>query len=176
AVDANRPDNQSEDGERYRGVNPTAENIEGGLTTLIEKSMGAVAKVGSSSFTGLLGFGEAPDAAGLYLMDTPFFSPCSITGMVAAGAQITLFGMGVFNPSGNPLAPTIKVCGNPMTVSRWADAIDTDLSDVLTKGADLELAAQRLGAFLIDVANGGETRAEYWHEGQFIVPKTLTPL
>jgi altronate dehydratase large subunit len=165
-----------EDGERYRGVNPTAENIEGGLTTLVEKSMGAVAKVGSRPFTGLLEFGEAPPAPGLYLMDTPFFSPCSITGMVAAGAQLTLFGMGVFNPSGNPLAPTIKVCGNPMTVARWADAIDADLSAVLTQGAGLDQAAQRLGNFVIETAEGSETRAEYWREGQFIVPKTLAPL
>lgn len=165
-----------EDGERYRGVNPTAENIEAGLTTLVEKSMGAVAKVGSRSFAGLLEFGEKPATPGLYLMDTPFFSPCSITGMIAAGAQLTLFGMGVFNPSGNPLAPTVKVCGNPMTVARWNDAIDADLSDVLAGGATLDQAAQRLGAFLVETVEGRETRAERWREGQFIVPKTLTPL
>lgn len=165
-----------EDGERYRGINPTAENIEAGLTTLVEKSMGAVAKVGSRAFAGLLEFGEPPPAPGLYLMDTPFFSPCSITGMVAAGAQLTLFGMGVFNPSGNPLAPTIKVCGNPMTVMKWVDSIDVDLSDVLTRGRGLDQAAQRLGDVLIETAEGRESRAEHWGEGQFIVPKTLTPL
>lgn len=165
-----------EDGERYRGVNPTAENIEAGLTTLVEKSMGAVAKVGSRPFAGLLEFGERPATPGLYLMDTPFFSPCSITGMIAAGAQLTLFGMGVFNPSGNPLAPTVKVCGNPMTVARWNDAIDADLSGVLAGSASLDQASQRLGAFLVETVEGRETRAEYWREGQFIVPKTLTPL
>lgn len=165
-----------EDGERYRGVNPTAENIEAGLTTLVEKSMGAVAKVGSRLFAGLLTFGETPVAPGLYLMDTPFFSPCSITGMIGAGAQLTLFGMGVFNPSGNPLAPTVKICGNPMTVGRWRDSIDADLSDVLTQGAVLDEAAQRLGALLVRTLEGLETRAEHWREGQFIVPKTLAPL
>ncbi len=165
-----------EDGERYRGVNPTAENIEAGLTTLVEKSMGAVAKTGSRSFTGLLEFGERPTTPGLYLMDTPFFSPCSITGMVAAGAQLTLFGMGVFNPSGNPLAPTVKVCGNPITAARWHDAIDVDLSEVLTRRLGLGQVAQRLGDSLAETAAGRETRAERWREGQFIVPKTLTPL
>lgn len=165
-----------EDGERYRGVNPTAENIEAGLTTLVEKSMGAVAKTGSRLFTGLLEFGERPVAPGLYLMDTPFFSPCSITGMVAAGAQLTLFGLGVFNPSGNPLAPTIKVCGNPVTAARWRDAIDVDLSEVLTERLGLDQAAQRLRDFLLDTAAGRVSSAERWREGQFIVPKTLTPL
>lgn len=165
-----------EDGERYRGVNPTAENIEAGLTTLVEKSMGAVAKTGSRPFMGLLEFGEKPTTPGLYLMDTPFFSPCSITGMVAAGAQLTLFGLGVFNPSGNPLAPTVKVCGNPITGTRWRDAIDVDLSGVLTRRLSLGQAAQQLGVSLAETAAGQETCAERWREGQFIVPKTLTPL
>lgn len=165
-----------EDGEHYRGVNPTAENIEAGLTTLVEKSMGAVAKMGSHHLAGLLEFGESPATPGLYMMDTPFFSPCSITGMVAAGAQITLFGMGVFNPSGNLLAPTVKVCGNPMTAARWRDAIDADVSDVLANGGSLDHAVDRLGALLIETAEGRETCAERWREGQFIVPKTLTPL
>ena len=165
-----------EDGERYRGVNPTAENIEAGLTTLVEKSMGAVAKTGLHPFVGLLEFGEKPMAPGLYLMDTPFFSPCSITGMIAAGAQLALFGLGVFNPSGNPLAPTVKICGNPITGARWRDAIDVDLSEVLTERLGLDQAAQRLRDFLLDTAAGRESSAERWREGQFIVPKTLTPL
>jgi altronate dehydratase large subunit len=134
----------SEDGDSYRGINPTAENIEAGLTTLIEKTMGAVCKIGNSRFAGCLSFGQEPTKPGLYFMDTPFFSPCSITGMVAAGAQITLFSMGVFNPSGNPLAPTIKVCGNPQTVEHWEDGIDVDLSGLIAGAIDLDQAAQKL--------------------------------
>lgn len=165
-----------EDGERYRGINPTAENIEAGLTTLVEKSMGAVAKVGTSPFASLLAFGIVPQRPGLHFMDTPFFSPCSITGMVAAGAQLTLFAMGVFNPSGNPLAPTVKVCGNATTVERWRDALDVDLSGVLSGVLDLECAAQRVTTFLLEAAEGRITSAERWHEGQCIVPKSLAPL
>jgi altronate dehydratase len=60
--------------------------------------MGAFCKIGNSRFSGCLVFGQEPTEPGLYFMDTPFFSPCSITGMVAAGAQVTLFSMGVFNP------------------------------------------------------------------------------
>ncbi len=161
------------DGDNYRGVNPTAENIEAGLTTLVEKSMGAVCKIGDSKFSGCLTFGEAPKRPGLYFMDTPFFSPCSITGMVAAGAQITLFSMGVFNPSGNPLAPTLKICGNPNTIRDWPDGIDVDLSSLIRGNASLEEASEMLRKRIATVASGDITHTERWGEGQFIIPRML---
>lgn len=161
------------DGDNYRGVNPTAENIEGGLTTLVEKTMGAVCKIGNSRFAGCLDFGEAPRKPGLYFMDTPFFSPCSITGMVAAGAQVTLFAMGVFNPSGNPLAPTLKICGNPDTVKHWADGIDVDLTKLLQGEITLDAAGQRVAEAVLRTAEGVITRTEAWGEGQFIIPRML---
>ena len=161
------------DGDHYRGVNPTAENIEGGLTTLIEKTMGAVCKIGTSRFAGCLTFGQPPGGSGLHFMDTPFFSPCSITGMVAAGAQVTLFSMGVFNPSGNPLSPTLKVCGNPQTIGHWADGIDVDLSRLIAGEMSLDDAGQAVMRAVIHAAEGSPTRTETWGEGQFIVPRTL---
>lgn len=161
------------DGDHYRGVNPTAENIEAGLTTLIEKTMGAVCKIGNSNFEGCLSFGQSPTGPGLYFMDTPFFSPCSITGMVAAGAQITLFSMGVFNPSGNPLAPTLKICGNPQTVKNWSDGIDVNLSSLITGEMSLEEGGNQLLKTVLDTANGLNTKTEKWGEGQFIIPRSL---
>lgn len=162
--------NMSEDGEHYRGVNPTQENIAAGLTTLVEKSMGAVCKTGSSPFKGLLKFGEAPPASGLWFMDTPFFSPISITGMVSAGAQVTLFAMGVFNPSGNPLAPTIKVCGNPKTITQWNDSIDVDVSAAITQSASLNDMADHIESKLQLIATGSQSCAEFWREGQIMIP------
>lgn len=161
----------SGDGDHYRGVNPTAENIEAGLTTLIEKTMGALCKIGSARFSECLSFGERPRGAGLHFMDTPFFSPCSMTGMVAAGAQITLFAMGVFNPSGNPLAPTIKVCGNPTTIDRWSDGIDVGLAELIEARIDLDEAGARIHDSVMRVASGEMTRTERWGEGQFIIPR-----
>jgi altronate dehydratase large subunit len=161
------------DGDNYRGVNPTAENIEGGLTTLIEKTMGAVCKIGSSQFVGCLSFGQAPSAPGLYFMDTPFFSPCSITGMVAAGAQVTLFSMGVFNPSGNPLAPTIKVCGNPQTLRDWADGIDVGLERVIAGAMSLDAAREVIARSVLSTAEGAISKTEARGEGQFIMPRML---
>lgn len=173
---AAREDMMKADGADYRGVNPTAENIAAGLTTLVEKSMGAVAKTGSTPFRGCLGFAESPATTGLHFMDTPFFSPMSITGMVAAGAQLTLFGIGVFNPSGNPLAPTLKVCGNPHTVEVWNDAVDLDVSALVRGETDLEQTGLRLGEMVIAVAGGVRTKTERWREGQVMFPKTTAPL
>lgn len=166
----------SEDGESYRGVNPTEENIEAGLTTLVEKSMGAVAKTGQSDFLGCLAFGEPPRRPGLWFMDTPFFSPVSLTGMAAGGAQLTLFAMGVFNPSGNPLVPTIKICGNRKTLSRWSDSIDVDVSPAVYDGADLDAMGDRVEAALIRTAQGQTTCAEDWREGQIMIPTTRSLL
>lgn len=160
-----------EDGEDYRGVNPTPENIAGGLSTLIEKSMGAVAKCGESPFMGRLDFAEPPPSPGLWFMDTPFFSPVSITGMVCGGAQLTLFGIGVFNPSAVPLAPTIRVCGNPTTVLDWSDAIDIDVSMLVDGRITLAEAASLLRVKAYAICNGELSWAECWGEGQIIVPR-----
>lgn len=164
------------DGSDYRGVNPTQENIEAGLSTLTEKTMGAVCKIGTSHFEGALRFGEAPPASGLYFMNTPFFSPTSITGMVLAGAQATLFAMGVFNPSGVPLGPTLKICGNPQTLAQWSDAIDLDVSGVITADTDYDAASDEVFAWLAEIASGKPTAAERWQEGQIILPQTRAPL
>ena len=163
----------SGDGDHYRGVNPTAENIEAGLTPLVEKTMGAVCKIGSARFAGCLAFGERPDRPGLHFMDTPFFSPCSITGMLAAGAQLTLFAMGVFNPSGNPLAPTVKICGNPDTLKHWADGIDVGLAELIDGRIGLDQAGDRIAEAVRAVACGAPTHTERWGEGQFIIPRML---
>lgn len=159
------------DGEDYRGVNPTPENIAGGLTTLVEKSMGAIAKCGQAPFMGRLDFADAPPGPGLWFMDTPFFSPVSITGMVCGGAQLTLFGIGVFNPSAVPLAPTLRVCGNPATVREWSDAIDLDVSTLVGGSTTLAEAVELLRGKAQAVCNGEETCAERWGEGQIIVPR-----
>lgn len=164
------------DGQDYRGINPTPENIAAGLTTLVEKSMGAVVKTGRGAFAGLLHFGEPPRGPGLYVMDTPFFSPVSITGMVAAGANVTLFGIGVFNPSGCPLAPTIKVCGNPDTVRDWPDMVDVDVSAILAQGMALDAGVNALADRVRAVCSGALTHTERWGEGQLMVPKSLPAL
>ncbi|MDF3382651.1 MULTISPECIES: UxaA family hydrolase [unclassified Sulfitobacter] len=164
------------DGHDYRGVNPTQENIEAGLTTLTEKTMGALCKIGKNRFSGCLDFAEAPEGQGLFFMDTPFFSPVSLSGMILGGAQVSLFAMGVFNPSGMPLAPTIKICGNTRTLEDWGASIDIDVAHILTGAIDLDEAAQLISRSIRNLSLGEKSKAEFWSEGQMIIPRTAPAL
>lgn len=166
----------AETGEDYRGVNPTRENIEAGLTTLTEKTMGALSKIGRARFAGCLSFGEAPEEPGLHFMDTPFFSPTSLSGMALGGAQVALFAMGVFNPSGMPLVPVLKICGNPATLARWGSSIDLDVSALIAGRQGLDAAADDIAAALARVSGGELTAAERWGEGQLILPRVTAAL
>jgi altronate dehydratase large subunit len=141
--------------------NPGPQNHDGGITTLEEKSLGAIAKGGDQPIVGLLGEGEAfPDQSGLYLMDTPTFSPESITSMIAAGAQLAIFTTGQGNPYGSALAPTIKVSANPDTTARLGEQIDFDASSVVTGETTSEALAPALHGLLIEVAGGALTWSE----------------
>ena len=163
-------------GKDYRGTNPTNENIEGGLTTLIEKSMGAVSKTGTSKFVSAIGFGERVNKPGLHFMDTPFFSPVSLTGMMMAGCTIGLFAMGVYNPSGNMLCPTIKICGNPKTLQQWSGEIDIDLS-LYFLGQETQIQALSRITKEINLIFGGKPSiAEKNKEGQFMLTRCLEAL
>jgi altronate dehydratase large subunit len=164
------------DGTDYRGVNPTSENIEAGLSTLVEKTMGAVCKIGTSKFSGCLAFAENPVRPGLYFMDTPFFSPVSLSGMVLSGAQVTLFAMGVYNPSGMPLAPTIKICGNPQTLRDWGAEIDVNVEGLIGGMVTLDMAAVAITDKLAALCAGSITHAERRSEGQLILPRTIPAL
>lgn len=162
---------QQDSGKDYRGTNPTEENIEGGLTTLIEKSMGAVSKTGTTDFVSGIAFGETPALPGLHFMDTPFFSPASLTGMMMAGCTLSLFAMGVFNPSGNPLCPTIKLCGNPRTIAAWKDQIDISLEEYFLGAVSRQQAMEEMLRAINSIFNGRASAAELAGEGQFILPR-----
>src|SRR5665213_4613516 len=112
------------------GNNPGAENIRGGLSSIEEKSLGAIAKGGSRTISGVLGIAEWPSQAGLYVMDGPGFSPESLTAFAAAGAQLMLFTTGAGNSFCNSLAPTLKVSARPHTIAALPAQIDFDASEL----------------------------------------------
>ncbi len=147
------------------GNNPGQENIRGGLSTIEEKSLGAVAKGGSRPIAGVLGHAEAPGAKGLYVMDGPGYSPESITGFVAAGAQLVFFTTGPGNSYCSAIAPTIKVSAHPQTPGRLPEQIDFDGSAILSKGEDADATAARLYAHALAVASGSMTWGEILGEG-----------
>lgn len=141
-------------------TNPAPDNIRGGLTTLEEKALGAMAKAGSSSLVGVLDYGEAPGRKGLHFMDAPAPAVENLTAFAAAGCQLILFGTGVGNPIGNMVTPTVKVCGNTNTLRSMADNIDFDASGILQNGARVADVGDRLYEYAIEVASGTLTASE----------------
>jgi len=146
------------------GNNPGEENIRGGLSTIEEKSLGAIAKAGSRTIQSLLALAEPPTKPGLHVMDGPGFSPESLTGFAAAGAQLMMFTTGPGNSFCNALAPTLKISGHPETSSRLPEQIDFDASAVLAGIESLDHAADRLFGLLLDVASGSATWGEVLDE------------
>lgn len=153
------------------GNNPGQENIRGGLSTIEEKSLGAIAKAGSRPIAGLLALAERPASPGLYLMDAPAFSPESLTGFAAAGAQLMMFTTGPGNSFVNAIAPTLKVSGHAETPSRLPEQIDFDAGAVLAGRESLDEAADRLFALLLDVASGSATWGEVLDEGDEVMAR-----
>jgi altronate dehydratase large subunit len=143
-----------------RGSNPTPDNIRGGLTTIEEKALGAMAKSGSSPLVGVVEYGEAPKRPGLHFMNGPAPAVESITGLAATGCQLAMFSTGVGNPIGHPVMTVLKVSGNRNTLDTFADNVDFDVSAVLEKNEALSSAGDRLFDYALSVCNGELTTAE----------------
>jgi altronate dehydratase large subunit len=152
-------------GHDLTGNNPGSENIRGGLSSIEEKSLGAIAKTGTRPIRGVLQVAERPRANGLYLMDGPSFSPESLTGFAASGAQLMLFTTGAGNSFCNSISPTIKITGRPDTARRLPDQIDFDASPVFEGREDIGAAGARLFGLVLDVASGASTWGEIHGEG-----------
>ena len=153
------------------GNNPGPTNIAAGLSTIEEKSLGSIAKSGSAPIAGVLAYGESPGAAGLYAMDAPAYSPESLSGFVAAGAQLLVFSTGVGNSYVSQLAPTIKLSANPVATLRLREQLDFDASAVFRGACTPDDAAHELMALLVDIASGSLTWGEVLGEGDEVVSR-----
>lgn len=136
------------------------DNIAGGLTTVEEKSLGAVRKGGTSALQQVVGYGEKPSRSGLVFMDAPAPGVENIAALAAGGAHLILFNTGVGNPIGHPLSPTVKLTGNPRTAQHFGDNIDVDVSGILQGSQSVDDAAVELRGAMLAVANGRMTRSE----------------
>jgi altronate dehydratase large subunit len=153
-----------------RGTQPSPGNIRGGLTTIEEKSLGATHKGGEHApLVDLVDYAGRISKPGLTVMDTPGLDVESVTGMVGGGAQVVVFTTGLGTPTGNPIAPVIKITGNARTAERMADNIDLDVSGVLTGGESLDDAADRLFAEVLAVASGTSVKAETLGHREFAI-------
>ena len=144
-----------------RGTQPSPGNIRGGLTTIEEKSLGATHKGGERTpLADVVGYAAPITKPGLTVMDTPGLDVESVTGMVGGGAQAVVFTTGLGTPTGNPIAPVIKITGNARTAVSMADNIDLDVSGVLDNRETLDAAANRLFDEVLAVCSGRQTAAE----------------
>ena len=144
-----------------RGTQPSPGNIRGGLTTIEEKSLGATHKGGEHTpLTDVVGYAARITQKGLTVMDTPGLDVEAVTGMVGGGAQVVVFTTGLGTPTGNPIAPVIKITGNARTAVSMADNLDLDVSGVLEHKETLDQAAARLFDRVVEVCSGRETATE----------------
>jgi altronate dehydratase len=152
-----------------RGAQPTPGNIAGGLTTIEEKSLGAIMKGGWTTVREFIPYAYRPTQRGLVLMDTPGNDPESVTGMVAGGAQVVVFTTGRGSPAGCPIAPVIKVATNSAMYRKMVDDMDIDAGTVIEKGEPLASVGRRIFEEIVAVSDGQVTRAEEWGNAEFSI-------
>lgn len=139
--------------------NPSPGNKEGGLTTIYEKSLGAVAKGGSTALAGVYRYAEPVTSRGLVVMDTPGYDPASITGMVAGGANVVCFTTGRGSCFGCKPVPSIKIATNTPMYERMIDDMDLD-AGVILAGTPVEEVGRQIFEMILEVASGRKTKSE----------------
>ena len=147
-------------GEDIRGGQPTGGNIKGGLTTIEEKSLGAIAKAGTAPIQAVYEYGQRPDKPGLVVMDSPGREPEILTGLAAAGCNVIAFATGRGAPQGFPFVPVLKITGSRTAAEKMIDHIDMNLSAVIDGGDTIPDAGHRVLEELVLVASGAMTKAE----------------
>jgi altronate dehydratase large subunit len=143
-----------------RGGQPTGGNIKGGLTTIEEKSLGAIAKAGSAPIEAVYEYGEAPKVKGLVVMDSPGREPEILTGLAAAGCTVIAFATGRGAPQGFPFVPVVKVTGNIVTWDKLRDHMDCTVATIMEGTESLPAAGRRVFQELLAHASGKLTKAE----------------
>ena len=151
---------------------PTKGNIRGGLTTIEEKALGNIEKLGKKTkFVGCLKPAEAPAGKGLWFMDTSSAAAEAVTLWAASGAVVHLFPTGQGNIIGKPIEPVIKLSGNPLTCSTMSEHIDLDVCAILRGEMTVDEAGDRLIEIIIRTANGRLTAAEALGHREFVLTK-----
>lgn len=153
------------------GSQPTEGNIAGGLSTIEEKALGNIQKIGSAQVTGVLEMAEAPTGRGLYFMDTSSAAAESVTLFAAGGAAVHLFTTGQGNIIGNPIVPVIKITANPKTAASMEEHIDLDVSATIRLEETLAQAGERLIDMIQATASGRLTAAELLNHREFVLTR-----
>jgi altronate dehydratase large subunit len=151
-------------------------NMDGGLTTIEEKSLGAILKGGTSKVVGVLENNrkklERPNSPGLYLQDGTNFDVPSITHMAAAGAQLAIFTTGRGSTTGHAIVPVIKITGNPVTYGKMEEDMDINAGRIIDSSASIKQIGDEIFDFVIQVASGKKTKSELLGYDDFVLWRT----
>jgi altronate hydrolase len=140
--------------------NPSPGNKLGGITTILEKSLGAVAKAGATPLNAVYDYGEQVRTAGFVFMDTPGYDPVSATGQIAGGAQIVVFTTGRGSAFGSKPSPTIKVATSDQLFAQMPDDMDLNTGDIISSGVSITDKGQEIFEMIRAVASGQGTKSE----------------
>ncbi len=140
--------------------NPSPGNKKGGLTTILEKSLGAAAKGGTTPLNGVFRYAEPVRARGFTFMDSPGYDPASVTGQIAGGCQVVCFTTGRGSAFGSKPAPTIKIATNSEMYARMTEDMDVNAGDILTGGSSVEAKGREIYEMILRVASGEATKSE----------------
>lgn len=147
-------------------------NYDGGLSSVVEKSLGSMKKSGNAKFVEVFAYGDAPTRKGLLLLDGPGHDGEVTTGHAAAGAQIVCFPTGRGTPSGFPGVPVIKITGNPRTFERMKENIDINAGTVILGEKTLQEVGEEIYREILAVASGKMSKAEVLgHDEQFCITR-----
>ncbi len=140
--------------------NPSPGNKKGGLTTILEKSLGAAAKGGTTPLTGVYKYAEPVTHAGFTFMDSPGYDPASVTGQLAGGCNLVAFTTGRGSAFGSKPAPTIKIATNTAMYDRMIEDMDINAGDILSGGATIESKGREIYEMMLRVASGEASKSE----------------
>ncbi|HIC89712.1 MAG TPA: D-galactarate dehydratase [Anaerolineae bacterium] len=153
------------------GSQPTQGNIRGGLSTIEEKALGNIQKMGRNKVQSVLKPAEAPKGPGLHFMDSSSAAAEMVTLCAAAGSVLHFFTTGQGNIIGNPIIPVIKICANPLTVETMSEHIDVDLSGMLRLELTLDQATDKVMDMMARTVSGRLTAAEALRHNEFVLTK-----
>ncbi|MBF9055491.1 altronate dehydratase family protein [Roseovarius sp. 10] len=147
--------------------NPSPGNKKGGLTTILEKSLGAAAKGGTTPLTGVYKYAEPVTAKGFTFMDSPGYDPASVTGQIASGCNLVVFTTGRGSAFGSKPSPTLKVATNTEMYNRLIEDMDVNAGRILTEGASVEEVGREIYEAWLRMASGEKSKSEAQGLGDF---------
>jgi altronate dehydratase large subunit len=149
-------------------------NMDGGMTSIREKSLGCIVKAGSRPITEVIDYGETPTKKGVVLMDGPGYDMESMTGVAATGSQIMIFTTGRGNPIGYPIVPVIKVASTSKMYNHMEDDMDIN-AGVILNGSPMKDVGDQIIEMVVRVLNGEPTKAELNQQEGIVCLYSLTP-